>query len=266
MFAAVNDFLNKDLLSQASPDNQAQPDRKPDPDLKVRTALDRASAKIGARFAERAGRGGLDPADNRRDVPPARDVSTGAFECEAGASSYGSTHSANLTSNTLKTKLLAGSVLLSDGKLSEAEPLLLQAMNGLTRVSDAERLGLLDATQSVAQLYTAQGKLSEAERLLIQVRAGYAKIASANPLQTISATNSLAMVYDAQKKPEKAKPLLLEIVKNAPRELGHEHPLTLAALNNLATVSRALGSKAEALELFEEVLETKRQRPGRQAS
>ena len=50
---AVNEFLNKDLLAQASAHNQAVPNAKPDPDLKVRTALDCAAATIGERFAGR---------------------------------------------------------------------------------------------------------------------------------------------------------------------------------------------------------------------
>ena len=48
---AVNEFLQRDLLAQASARAQASPDTKPDPDLKVRTALDRAAARIGATFA-----------------------------------------------------------------------------------------------------------------------------------------------------------------------------------------------------------------------
>src|SRR6516225_9824731 len=47
---AVNDFLQNDLLAQASPNTQARPDTKPDPDLKVRTALDRAAARITGKF------------------------------------------------------------------------------------------------------------------------------------------------------------------------------------------------------------------------
>jgi hypothetical protein len=47
---AVTDFLQKDLLGQASAENQAGPDQKPDPDLTVRTALDRAAAKIPSAF------------------------------------------------------------------------------------------------------------------------------------------------------------------------------------------------------------------------
>ncbi|HEY2170988.1 MAG TPA: serine/threonine-protein kinase, partial [Candidatus Angelobacter sp.] len=48
---AVNQFLQDDLLSQASSDSQGGAETKPDPDVKVRTLLDRASEKVGKRFA-----------------------------------------------------------------------------------------------------------------------------------------------------------------------------------------------------------------------
>ncbi len=48
---AVNDFLRNDVLAQASVDGQSKARaNKPDPDLKVRTALDRAAAKIDSEF------------------------------------------------------------------------------------------------------------------------------------------------------------------------------------------------------------------------
>jgi len=48
---AVSDFLQNDLLAQASANNQSGPTTKPDPDLKVRTALDRAAERIEGKFA-----------------------------------------------------------------------------------------------------------------------------------------------------------------------------------------------------------------------
>jgi eukaryotic-like serine/threonine-protein kinase len=44
---AINEFLDRDLLGQASVREQSEPD----PNLKVRTALDRAAAAIGGKFA-----------------------------------------------------------------------------------------------------------------------------------------------------------------------------------------------------------------------
>ncbi len=52
MAQAVNDFLQNDLLAQASTDNQSGPSAKADPDLKVRTALDRAAARITGKFEQ----------------------------------------------------------------------------------------------------------------------------------------------------------------------------------------------------------------------
>ena len=49
---AVNDFLQNDLLAQASAAVQSAGRAKPDPDLKVRTALDRAAVRITGKFDE----------------------------------------------------------------------------------------------------------------------------------------------------------------------------------------------------------------------
>jgi eukaryotic-like serine/threonine-protein kinase len=47
---AVNDFLQNDLLAQASASKQSGSSAKPDPHLEVRTVLDRAAVKITGRF------------------------------------------------------------------------------------------------------------------------------------------------------------------------------------------------------------------------
>jgi hypothetical protein len=47
---AVSNFLQNDLLVQASADKQSASRNKPDPDLKVRTLLDRAAAQIPGKF------------------------------------------------------------------------------------------------------------------------------------------------------------------------------------------------------------------------
>src|SRR5262249_15810594 len=47
---AIADFLEHDLLAQASAAAQARPGITPDPDLKVRTVLDRAAARLAGKF------------------------------------------------------------------------------------------------------------------------------------------------------------------------------------------------------------------------
>ena len=49
---AVNEFLQNDLLAQASASTQARPDTRPDPDLTVRTALDRAASRVEDKFGK----------------------------------------------------------------------------------------------------------------------------------------------------------------------------------------------------------------------
>lgn len=218
MFAAINEFLNKDLLAQASPDNQAQPGRKPDPDLKVRTALERAAENIDTRFVQQP----IVEASIRQTIAETF-FQLGLYQqsllhaqraLELRVSTLG-----ERDPETLKSKLLVGTVYLSDGKLSEAEPLLIQVINELRALPGTERLVLLDATYGVAQLYLAQGKLALAERILIQVRDAYARTTDATPLQKLSVLNTLAMVYEGQKKSEDAKRLLAGVVRDARRKL-----------------------------------------------
>jgi hypothetical protein len=47
---AVNDFLQNDLLALAGATTQSAANSKPDPDMKIRTALDRAAARIAGKF------------------------------------------------------------------------------------------------------------------------------------------------------------------------------------------------------------------------
>jgi non-specific serine/threonine protein kinase/serine/threonine-protein kinase len=46
----INDFLQNDLLAQAGASSQSRSDTKPDPHLEVRTALDRAAARVAGQF------------------------------------------------------------------------------------------------------------------------------------------------------------------------------------------------------------------------
>jgi len=47
---AVKEFMEKDLIGQADPNQAANPDYKPDVELKLKTALDRVVPRIAKRF------------------------------------------------------------------------------------------------------------------------------------------------------------------------------------------------------------------------
>ena len=250
---AVNEFLRTDLLAQASAHNQARPGNDPDPDLKVRTALDRAAAKIGERFADQP----LIEASIRQTIgdtyfqlglyPQALPHLQRALDLRRRALG-------DNDPDTLAVMGSLGAVYMSDGRLSEAEPLLLGALDGLRSARGREHPETLAAISPVAQLYCEQGKLADAQRLLIQLREAYLRSRGADDPETLDATNGLAMVYHSQKKPKLAEALLLELLREAPHKLGIDHPTTLIGKCNLGQVYESLGNYSEAERLYNEAI------------
>jgi eukaryotic-like serine/threonine-protein kinase len=258
---AVNDFLNKDVLAQASVAAQAGPGTNPDPELKVRTALDRASDKIGERFAARP----IVQASILQTIGEAY-FNLGLYPkalrhleraWEIRRREMGGNHP-----DTLETVGAIGTVYREDGKLSEAEPLLLQAMNGLSAALGAENPQALAAAHNVALLYYGQGKLPEAESLLLRLREVYQRAQGATGRETLEATNSLAVVYLAQNKLEEAQRLLADIVEMCRSGLGIKHPSTITVLSNLGLAYRLQGKLPEAERCFAEVLGVRREMLG----
>ncbi len=260
---AVNAFLRSDLLAQASAHNQARPGNQPDPDLKVRTALDRAAAKIGERFASQP----LIEASIRQTIgesyfqlglfPQARLHLQRAWDLRRQR--LGEEHP-----DTLLAMGSLGAVELADGKLSEAEPLLVGAMNGLRSARGPEHTDTLAAINAVAQLRCDQDKLPEAEALLILLRETCRIAQGADDPQTLDVTNTLAVVYMNQQKWALAETLFLEFLQAASGKLGKEHPTTLAAESNLAGVYQYQKKTTQATQLFEATVEAQTRILGRQ--
>ena len=231
---AVNDFLQKDLLAQASTYSQFKLNTQPDPDLKVRTALDRAAEHIGDRFAGQP----LVEASIRQTIggayielglyPQARPHLERALELcrrERG----------DQDPDTLSALRSLGSLYLADGKWAEAKSLLIPAMVGLRQVRGLEHPDTLTAMDALAQVYLNQGvNLSEAESLTSQVREVFLRTRGAADLKTLDATNSLALVLAAQNKLEEAERLANNVVEELKVQITVDHPLTLIAMQNLA--------------------------------
>ena len=163
---AVNDFLNKDLLAQVASQIQAGPGIRPDPNLKVRTAVERAAGKVGARFVQKP----LVEGSIRHTIgeayfhlglyaPCSRRHLERALELRRRE--RGEDHP-----DTLETLMAIGTVYFADGKTAQAAPLLIAARDGLLAARGDEYPQTRDATHRVAQLYYAQGKYRESEALL----------------------------------------------------------------------------------------------------
>ena len=262
---AVQEFLRQDLLAQASVSNQATTRFiRPDPDLKVRTALDRAAAKIGDRFA------------GQPLVEAAIRQTLGETYAQLGLYQPALPHLQQALDlrrrvlgqddpGTLLAMKTLGALYLADGRNSEAEPLLVGALEGLRRARAPDHPEVLEAMAALGELQFSQEKLADAERLLAQARAGYLKARGQDDPQTLQVTITLAAVHLQQQKPGLAEQSLADVLERAQRTLGSEHPLTLSAKFSLSDVYQS-GSKGpkEAERLLTEVIEAETRLGGRQ--
>ncbi len=254
---AVNEFLQKDLLAQASANAQAGPNTPPDPDLKVRTALDRASDRIGGKFetlplVEASIRQtigdtylklGLYP-DAQREIERAVDLRRRVAGEEAP--------------DTMNSMNSLAESYLRQGKLEQAESLYSKIVAGERRVLGDEHRDTLASMADLAVLYRQQGKYAQAEALLIKTLKLQQRSLGEEHSDTLSMMNNLAVLYGRQGKNAQAEPLYERILDIRRRRQGEQHPLTLGVMNNLGVAYMSQGKYAQAEPLLEKVLEVRR--------
>ncbi len=161
---AVNDFLQNDLLAQASASNQSGPSTKPDPDLTVRTALDRAAQRIEGKFdkqpeVEAAIRNTMGKtyaelaqyAESQKQLERALGLERRVWGLE--------------NPKTLDTLNHLGRTAWLQGKYPDAETLLLQTLEIQRRVLGPEHPDTLYSMNTLANVYRVQGKDAQAEAL-----------------------------------------------------------------------------------------------------
>jgi tetratricopeptide (TPR) repeat protein len=158
---AVNDFLQNDVLALASVDAQSRARGKPDPDMKVRTALDRAAARIGGKFGKQP----LVEASIRRTIGYAY-FELGLFpqaqrEIERALDLQRPILGVDNPVTLWNLRVLAN-IYKDEGKLKDAEKLDAEAVPALRRVLGAENLDTL----------LTEGDQSECLRRRGQVRPG----------------------------------------------------------------------------------------------
>ena len=253
---AVNDFLQKDLLAQASP-QQASPTTKPDPDLKVRTVLDRAAAKIGGKF------------DRQPEVEASIRYTIGLAYHDLGL--YAEAHAqferalalqrralGAENPDTLETLNVLGWTAMDLGKYPEAETLLSQSLASWRRVSSPANPGTLNAMNNLATVYDDQGKYAQAEALDSQALEILRRIYGPEHHKTLDTMGNLALVYANQGKYAQAEALDSQILEIRRRDSGPEHPDTLIVMNNLALAYDYEGKYPQSQTLFLQTVEIER--------
>jgi tetratricopeptide (TPR) repeat protein len=251
---AVNDFLQNDLLAQASAATQAGPNTKPDPDLKVRTALDRAAVRITGRF------------EGQPEVEAAIRETIGQTYMDLGLYPETRTqleralelHRRVLGSEnrkTLKTISRLGRTSFLQGKYPEAEALFSQALKIQRRVLGSEHPDTLFSMNGLAATYYSQAKYAQVEALFSQTVQIQRRVLGPQHPDTLSSMNNLAVVFRSQGKYPQAEALFRLTLEMRRRGSGPEHPSTLLAANNLANVYYEQGKFAQAEALYKQTLE-----------
>jgi tetratricopeptide (TPR) repeat protein len=255
---AIKDFLQNDLLAEASASVQARPGTKPDPDLKVRTALDRAAARIGGRFDRRP----LVEASIRqtmgdayRDLglyPEAQRQTERALELRRR--SLGEQHP-----DTLTTMENLGGIYRREGLYTQAERLYTKVLRERRQILGGEHPDTLTAMNDLTLVYSEEHKYAEAESMLRRVVDLAPRILGENHPDTLTDIYNLGNLYRQAGNYARAEPLLLKALEGQRRVLGEEHPSTLTAMNTLAVLYHQQGRFADAEPLYTKVLELRRQ-------
>lgn len=250
---AVNDFLQKDLLGQASSYNQA----KPDPNITVRTVLDRAAQNIGNRFGQQpeveaairetigdAYIGlGLYP-DARQQLEPALELDRHSVGPE--------------NAKTLQVLTKLGYSFGLDEKYPESEKLLLQATSLDRRVLGEDNRQTLTALDRLAWLYFSEGKYAKSETILRPVADADQRLFGPDDNDTLTALSGLALDYGEDGKYADAEKIHRQLIDIDRRRLGPDNPKTIIEMGNLAMVYNNLGKYADAESLDQDALERAR--------
>jgi eukaryotic-like serine/threonine-protein kinase len=253
---AVVDFLRNDLLAQASPKNQSSSDRL-DRNITVRTALDRAAARIGGKFdrqpeVEAAIRDAMgktyqdlaEYAESEKQLGRALDLERKVWGQESA--------------KTLNTLNHLGRTLWHEGKYKEAGALFGPALEIERRVLGPEHPDTLYCMNNLANVYRAEDDDAHAKPLYEETLKIRRRVLGPESPETLISINNLANVYWSQGDYSKAQALYTEAMETQRRVLGPEHPDTLLSMGNLAATYAREGKDEQAEALFDQTLEVSR--------
>ncbi|HTT64372.1 MAG TPA: serine/threonine-protein kinase [Bryobacteraceae bacterium] len=254
---AVNDFLQHDLLAQASANRQSNPSTRPDPDLRVRTALDRAAARIAGRLdkqpeVEAAIRDTI--GQTYMDLglyPEARAQLSRALEL------FGRVRGPK-DPQTLNAMGHLGLVAHLQGNYAQAEVLYTRTIEIQRRVLGPDHPDTLASMSGLSGVYLDQAKFALAEALESQTLERRRRVLGPEHPDTLSSMTNLAHVYYWLGKYEQAEALDRQALEISRRVLGPEHPDTLESMNNLAIVYQGQRKYLQAEALFSEILDIRR--------
>jgi serine/threonine protein kinase/Tfp pilus assembly protein PilF len=250
---AVNDFLQNDLLAQASTSNQS----KPDPDLKVRTALDRAAQRIEGKF------------NKQPEVEASIRSTIGQTYMDMGVYPQAQTQFERALDldrsvlgekdpKTLRIMSRLGRLEGLQGQNPQAAALLSQTFETQRRLLGPEHPDTLYTENHLANIYQNEAKYAQAEAIHSHVLEIRRRVLGPEHSDTLNVMNNLAIDYWWQTKYAQAEALLSQAVEIRRRVSGPDHPDTLKPMVNLASVYRLENKYTQAEQLYSQALEIER--------
>jgi non-specific serine/threonine protein kinase/serine/threonine-protein kinase len=254
---AVSDFLEDDVLLQASPTHQSGTGAKPDPHLEVHTALDRAAEQIGVKFA-----GQPEVEGSIRDTIGQAYIDLGQYqkakEQLERALALRSKLFGEDDPKVLRTshRLARTAYLLGD--YQEAEELSSKTLAVQRRVLGVKNRETLISMNGLAIIYSLEGKQEQAEELDRETLELRRRALGPEDPDTLASMENLAIDYGDRGKFAQAEALLSETLEIRRRVRGPESPDILSSMLNLVNLNIHQGKYAQAEALSSQTLEIMR--------
>lgn len=250
---AVNEFLQHDLLSQASGEVQADAGYEPDPNLTVREAVERAAKRIGDRFKDQPSLEGA----VRYSIGCALRLLGKAEEAiphleravELSRASYGPEHR-----DTFRSMDQLAIAYLLAGKNDQALPLLEETFKFAKAKLGPADPRTLNVMHTLALAYQKAGNLDDALSLCEEALALSQASPEPDERVILKLMINLGTVYSAAGKNDQARTLEEEALKRSKATLRPDDPLTQLATHNLGVAYLNTGELDLALPLLEEAL------------
>ncbi len=231
---AVSQFLQNDLLAQAGASTQAAPNAKPDPHLEVRTALDRAAARIAGKFHRQP----LVEAALRETIGTAYE-DLGLYpeaqrQFERALSIYRSTQG-ETRPETVHAMDNLGVLYSYESNYPPAEALLTKTLAIGERLWGKQAPETLGLMSDLGDAYSRAGKYNQAEALLLKAL-DIRRVLGPENDRTLVTLNNLALADLNLGRFADSEKLFNDVLALRRRVSGPEHPDTLLAMRNLGSV------------------------------
>ncbi|KAL6910181.1 hypothetical protein GGI43DRAFT_389514 [Trichoderma evansii] len=159
---------------------------------------------------------------------------------------------------TMKIMAILSAAYFSQGRVDEAELLLLKVIRASTKLCGDEHPKTMGYMSTLVNIHRVQGRFGDAELLGVRVVETSKKIWGDEHLTTLSNMSNLANTYREQGRYAEAELLGVQVMETSKKILGDEHPETLDSLFFLASTYKKQQRLAEAESLFLQVTQTRK--------